>query len=183
MNRESIQNTNYAFPLLQLFRKKASFSILSNLWIFWDKTPPMLSSRKVARIGKVVWCRILVTGILELISDFSNIKWKFKQKGNANFSRSNPLGHTLDCKLSVSGWCYFAHWTLLYHILLHTYHTHKASKQAIQVVSGPTPACCHLAWWIGRVCWVIGRRTWKEKVEKKSKRSVGRNIQKGLQGN
>ena len=44
---------------------------------FWDSSPHCCP-RKVARIGKVVWCRILVTGILELISDFPKIERKRK---------------------------------------------------------------------------------------------------------
>ena len=39
---------------------------------------PTVVPRKVAGIGKVVWCRILVTGILELISDFPKIERKRK---------------------------------------------------------------------------------------------------------
>ena len=80
------------------------------------------------------------------------------------------------------GWCYFAHWTpchLYFIIHCSISHTLKAWKQVIQVASGRTLAW-RLVWWIRRVCWVIGRRAWKEKVEKKSKRSVG---PKCMQGN
>ena len=91
VNRESIQNINV---LLQSFYTKSeSFCFVKSVNVF-EIVPPCCP-RKVAGIGKVVWCRILVTGIFELISDFSNIKSKFKQKGNANLSRSNVFGATL----------------------------------------------------------------------------------------
>ena len=116
----TIKNMNV---LLQSFQRKSkSFCFVKSLDIF-EIVPPCCP-RKVVGIGKVVWCRILVTGIFELISDFSNIKSKFKQKGNANLSRSNPLGHTSDCKFSVSGWLVLlcsldSMPSLLYHTLFH----------------------------------------------------------------
>ena len=75
----------FSFVKWQEFEKKSIFQFLllflttDSFFIFFSrKFLPTVVPRKVAGIGKVVWCRILVTGILELISDFPKIERKRK---------------------------------------------------------------------------------------------------------